>query len=195
MGVAVLAFASCAKDTVSETNNGRAIDFRVATETRAAEVDAASLTKFSVTAFSTGKSTTKDETTNEDVITYTETTDQYFTDVEFTRGNDSFYTSLQSYYWPQVNGLTFYAYANAQGAPAWDTKTLSFTPNATISEQLDFVVAKAYGDYNNQSSGVPLIFNHMLSQIEVKAKNGDNRYAFKVAGHCCPLKVVDGFKS
>ena len=41
VGIAAVAFASCAKDAVKEVNNGRAIDFRVATQTRASETTTA----------------------------------------------------------------------------------------------------------------------------------------------------------
>ena len=45
-----MALASCAKDSVKEVNNGHAIDFRVATQTRATETTTANLSTFYVTA-------------------------------------------------------------------------------------------------------------------------------------------------
>ena len=179
MGIAALAFASCAKDTVSEINYGRAIDFRVATQTRATETTVNNLTEFKVTAISA----TIDET--EDVWTENK---PYFTDVLFknTEANKTDYNSENKYYWPEAGGLKFYAYAPAGTANVKidkDTKTITdFTPNENIKSQVDLIVGKGKGTNANQSEGVPLTFDHMLSQIEIKAKNTDANHTFKVAG-------------
>lgn len=50
MTAAVLTITSCSKDESTEVNNGQAIDFRVAMETRATETTTANITNFLVTA-------------------------------------------------------------------------------------------------------------------------------------------------
>ena len=56
MTAAVLTITSCSKDESTEVNNGQAIDFRVAMETRATETTTANITNFLVTAINAGNS-------------------------------------------------------------------------------------------------------------------------------------------
>ena len=176
MGIAALAFASCAKDTVTETNNGQAIDFRVAT-TRATEVTTNTLENFYVTAIS---ATVSGETVTEG--------NNYFENAEFTKSG-SYFGSTPAYYWPNDGILNFVAYApNADKlggtlSISKDGKTLTgFAPAEDIANQVDFIVATASGSKANEADGVALTFNHMLSQIEIKAKNTHAGYKYEVAG-------------
>ena len=169
MGIAAMAFASCAKDTVKEVNNGRAIDFRVAAQTRASETTTANLTTFYVTAID-------------------ETSKNYFTDAAFTKVEE-YFSSSPAYYWPGSGSLNFYAYAPSAttlGATVTingTTQTLAdFSPAATINNQKDFVTALATGSKDNENTGVALTFNHQLSQIEVKARNANEGYVYKIQG-------------
>ena len=176
MGIAALAFASCAKDTVTETNNGQAIDFRVAT-TRATEVTTNTLENFYVTAIS---ATVSGETVTEG--------NNYFENAEFTKSG-SYFGSTPAYYWPNDGILNFVAYAPKADelggtlSISKDGKTLTgFAPADDIADQVDFIVATASGSKADQNSGVALTFDHMLSQIEIKAKNTHAGYKYKVAG-------------
>lgn len=167
---AVLALASCSKDETTGVNHGNAIDFRTAMATRAAETTTASLTKFFVTALDK-------ENAN------------FFTDVEFTKQSSTF-TSDPAYYWPKDGSeLDFFAYAPSAkdlGATVTinsTTKTLAdFVPAAAIADQKDFITANAKGSKANEGTGVQLTFGHKLSQIEIKAKNGNEGYVYKVQG-------------
>ena len=113
----------------------------------------------------------------------------YFTDAEFTK-NDAFFTSTPAYYWPgDGSDLSFYAYSPAAsdlGATVTinsTTKTLAdFSPASAIADQKDFVTANATGNKTNESTGVALLFKHQLSQVEIKAKNGNEGYVYKVTG-------------
>ena len=170
IGIAVMAFASCAKDIVKEVNNGRAIDFRVAAQTRATETTTANLSTFYVTAID-------DEGAN------------FFTDVAFTK-IEEYFSSSPAYYWPgDGSELAFYAYApsatnlGAEVTISNATKTLAgFSPAAEITNQKDFVTATAIGSKANETSGVALTFNHQLTQVEVKARNANEGYIYKVRG-------------
>ena len=171
MGIAALAFASCAKDTVKEISNGLAIDFRVATQTRATETTTDNLTEFNVTAVSVDASGA--ETTN------------YFTNVTFAK-NGTFFFSNPAYYWPNEGSLNFVAWApvTLTGVSVNNAaKTLAgFTPAAEVVNQVDFVAATASGSKANETDGVELTFNHKLSQIQIKAKNAHEGYTYTVKG-------------
>ena len=63
------------------------------------------------------------------------------------------------------------------------TKTLAdFEPATTIADQKDFITATATGSKTDEAAGVALTFGHRLSQIEIKAKNTNDGYVYKVQG-------------
>ena len=167
---AALALASCSKDEPVSTNNGNAIDFRAAMQTRATATTTANIAKFFVTAFDKNGA-------------------NYFSDAEFTK-DGSFFTSTPSYYWPSDGSeLSFVAYSPSKDelggtlTLSKDSKTLvDFAPAAAIADQKDFITATATGSKSNESSGVALTFAHQLAQIELKAKNANEGYVFKVQG-------------
>ena len=168
--MAALAMASCSKDETTGINNGNAIDFRTALGTRASETTTANIEKFNVTAL-------------------TAAGDNFFTDVEFSK-DGSFFTSTPSYYWPNDGStLSFYAYspaaADLNAAITIDKTTkqlVDYSPAAAIADQKDFITASASGSKANETTGVALTFGHRLSQIEIKAKNTNDAYVYKVKG-------------
>ena len=171
MGVAAIAFSSCNKDSVKEINNGHAIDFRVAAETRATETTTANLSSFYVTALDKNNA-------------------NYFTDVAYTKV-DGYFHSSPAYYWPgDGSDLRFYAYAPSAtqlGVEASVTGAgqtlLGFFPAPNIEDQKDFVATIASGNKtDNEASGVALTFDHQLTQVEIKAKNANSGYVYTVAG-------------
>lgn len=171
VALAALAMASCSKEESTGVNTGNAIDFRAAMGTLASETTTANLSKFYVTALKGSVN--------------------YFTNVEFTKDGSSFFVSSPAYYWPSDDSsLSFYAYspsATDLGATVTinnTTKTLvDFKPASTLGAQKDFVTANASGNKTaNESAGVALTFNHQLAQIEIKAKNGNTGYVYKVQG-------------
>ena len=180
MGIAAMAFASCAKDTVKEVNNGRAIDFRVATQTRATETTTANLTTFYVTAID-------------------ESGSNYFTNVAFTK-IDEYFSSSPVYYWPGEETLKFYAYAPSAttlGATVTinnETQVIKgYAPATKIADQKDLVTASTTGcKENDEADGVALLFNHQLSQLEVKARNANDAYTYKIKGVRFAQPVAQG---
>lgn len=169
MAMAAMLIASCSSDDVVSTNTGRAIDFRTSVGTRGAETTTDNITKFWVTAID-GKNA------------------NYFSKQEFTK-DGAFFTSSPLYYWP-AGKLDFVAYSPSEtdlGATVTinnTTKTLAdFSPATEIASQKDFVTATASGTRAaNEESGVELTFAHQLSQIEIKAKNTNTGYVYKVVG-------------
>ena len=170
MAVAALVMASCSKDEQTAVNRGAAIDFRVAMATRATETVTANLNDIFVTALDKNNA-------------------NFFTDEQFTKGGDGVFQSTTSYYWLNDDSeLKFFAYAPSSsdlgGTLTIDnlTKTLAdFSPKTTIADQKDFVSCKAIGKKSvNESAGVLLTLKHQLSQIEIKAKNDQDAYRYKV---------------
>ncbi|MDE6322034.1 MAG: fimbrillin family protein, partial [Muribaculaceae bacterium] len=54
---------------------------------------------------------------------------------------------------------------------------------ASLGDQVDFVTAYATGNKtDNETAGVPLTFNHRLTQIEVRAKSDNEVYTFAISG-------------
>lgn len=171
--VAALAMVSCSEENVLDTNRGNAIDFRAAMGTRAQETTTANMSSIYVTALNAR---------NENLFS-----DQLFSKESST----SFFVSDPVYHWPgDGSTLTFYAYSPSKtdlGGTLEITSTTQkltdFSPKASITDQKDFVTIKATGNKtNNEATGVSLQFEHRLVQIEVKAKNANDGYVYKVKG-------------
>ncbi|MBD5323076.1 MAG: fimbrillin family protein [Bacteroides sp.] len=169
LGLAAITLVSCAEDEQLDVNHGQAIDFRTSMSSRATEITNANISEINVAAFMGNQ--------------------LFFPDMKFSKGSDDFFTSATEYYWPgDDTPLTFYAYApdapGGQISITSDSKTMTdFSPASSMAGQIDFVTAQATGTKRaNEVSGVPLVFNHRLSQIEVLAKTDNEVYTFKVSG-------------
>lgn len=170
--MAALVMASCSKNETLDINEGRGIGFRAMSNagTRATEVTNNSLTDFWVTAlYDNGKT--------------------YFSNVKFSGTNGGDYNSTPSYNWP-AGTLLFHAIypqeSELDGALTLTNeaqKLVGFTVKRDISAQQDLVYAQATGSKGeNEESGVPLKFEHMLSQISVEVKSDNAAYEYKVTG-------------
>ena len=172
MPVAAMLLASCSNDEVVETNTGTPIDFRIGMATRAIETTVTNLPSIYVTAFNDdGGNSFFDEFKKKDVTAE--------------------YRSEQKHYWlGDGKTMQFYAYAPSKeelGVTPDITPTSQklddFVPASQASAQKDFITAYATGtEAANGSTGVPLHFEHRLSQIEVRAKNSNTNYVYKVKG-------------
>ena len=169
MAMTAMLIASCSSDDVVSTNTGRAIDFRTSVGIRGTETTTTNIDKFWVTAIDGAGA-------------------NYFSQQEFTKDGE-FFTSSPLYYWP-AGELKFFAYSPSAtdlgGALTISntTKELKdFSPATEIAEQKDFVTATTSGTRAaNETKGVKLTFAHQLSQIEIKAKNTNTGYIYKVVG-------------
>ena len=183
VAAASLALASCSNDETLDTGNQKGISFRTVAglNSRVAEVTQNNLKGMSVTAYESG-------TSSADAA--------YFTDVNYTReGQTNTFVSNPEYNWLRGKTLNFIAFATS--ADTWNvTKTVSFdgatntyktvlinyTPDADISKHQDLMIGTASGTENNDAKGLDLTLKHILSQIEVRAKNTNTAYVYSIKG-------------
>ena len=169
--LAAVAFvaSSCTKTEVIEDTPKKGINFSAYTAkpTRTAQEDVktGNLTQFEVTAFGNGAI--------------------YFDNVTFTKPN-AVWESATKYFWPAFP-LTFCAYNTPTQVGTTFDRTITPTeqklfvaPNAELAKQEDLVAAyakdKKEGDATNTERSLPILFNHYLTQVIVKAKNSSTTY-------------------
>lgn len=173
--LAALAMASCSKDETTQVNDGKAIGFRTSLgkSTRANVTNLENLSTFYVTALGNGSN--------------------YFTNMAVTsQDNGRTWQTSQTHYWPSYE-LEFFASnmrTNMNVTPEAQT-IADFQPHvlsAPVGEagyeaQHDLVVAYNTGNRaQNEGTGVALNFKHVLSQIEIHAKNSNPTKKVEVLG-------------
>lgn len=180
VAAASLALASCSNDETLDMGNQKGISFRTVAglNSRVAEVTQSNLKGMSVTAYENGADAA------------------YFTDVNYTReGQTNTFVSNPEYNWLRGKTLNFLALATS--AYAWNAaKTVTFdkatniyktvltdyTPDADISKHQDLMIGTASGTENNDANGLDLTLKHILSQLEVRAKNTNAAYVYSIKG-------------
>lgn len=170
-----MVLGACTNDEVIDVKQTGSIDLRplIENSTRATATTVANLGSFKV-----------------DVLKGTET---YGAMTVTSSDNGTKWTTSPLTYWPSnaSQQLDFYAYAptTTEGVTINGTgkKITSYTPSTTVAAQKDLVIAYNTGTKTaNEASGVPLLFKHALSQIEVKAKCANANMKVEIIG----VKVV-----
>ena len=171
----LMVLGACTNDEVIDVKQTGSIDLRplIENSTRATATTVANLGSFKV-----------------DVLKGTET---YGAMTVTGSDNGTKWTTSPLTYWPSdaSQQLDFYAYAptTTEGVTinGTDKKITSYTPSTTVADQKDLVIAYNTGTKTaNEASGVPLLFKHALSQIEVKAKCANVNMKVEIIG----VKVV-----
>lgn len=180
VAAASLVLASCSNDETLDMGNQKGISFRTVAglNSRVAEVTQSNLKGMSVTAFENGADAA------------------YFTDVNYTReGQTNTFVSNPEYNW--LRGKTLYFLALATSADTWTaakdvtfdkatntykTVLADYTPDADISKHQDLMIGTASGTENNDANGLDLTLEHILSQLEVRAKNTNAAYVYSIKG-------------
>lgn len=171
----LMVLGACTNDEVIDVKQTGSIDLRplIENSTRATATTVANLGSFKV-----------------DVLKGTET---YGAMTVTSSDNGGTWTTSPLTYWPSnaSQQLDFYAYAptSTTGVTIDNTgkKITSYTPSTTVADQKDLVIAYNTGTKTaNEASGVPLLFKHALSQIEVKAKCANANMKVEIIG----VKVV-----
>lgn len=171
----LMVLGACTNDEVIDVKLTGSIDLRplIENSTRATATTVANLGSFKV-----------------DVLKGTET---YGAMTVTGSDNGTKWTTSPLTYWPSnaSQQLDFYAYAPTTTTgvtiDGTDKKITSYTPSTTVADQKDLVIAYNTGTKTaNEASGVPLLFKHALSQIEVKAKCANANMKVEIIG----VKVV-----
>lgn len=168
---AALAMASCSNDELVEVAKNDAINFRtvVGLNTKATEVK-----------------TTDLGTKGVFVTTFDADGNLLFGETRYTKQADGTFSAGQ--YWGNNASLDFYLTLPAlndwvaNASLTKDSKKLTgVTVKDEIKDQVDLVAKKATGTKaTNTTTTVEL--EHVLSQIEIKAKNTNDNYVYKVKG-------------
>ena len=96
----------------------------------------------------------------------------------------------EPYYWEKDKNYTFMAFATGKDDMGGLTPTINktsivlndYTPDKDPSKHMDLLAAQATGNITqNGTTGVPLTFEHILSQIQIKVKseNEDVKYVIR----------------
>ncbi|MDO5017585.1 MAG: fimbrillin family protein [Porphyromonas sp.] len=176
-GAMLLTLSSCENRSGAELNNGTgALAFRpfVDRSVRAADLTRDGLANIGFTVNAYGNNAKFFE----NVTVKPET--------EKPNGDGFWLTQDKTYYWPNYQ-LDFVAWANlgnyATTNVTNDAKEIKLTTPTPVADQVDVIAARNQGTRAaNESSGVPMTFKHLLSQVEVWAKNSNTAYTVKVAG-------------
>lgn len=169
---AALAMASCSNDELVEVAKNDAINFRtvVGLNTKATEVKTADLT-----------------TTGVYVTTFDAAGNLLFGETHYTH-NGTEWTAGQ--YWGNNASLDFYLtlpklsdWVTGASLTKDSKKLTGVTVKDKIAEQVD-LVAVAKTNVSKPTSGGAIVaeLEHVLSQIEIKAKNTNDNYVYKVKG-------------
>lgn len=180
VAAASLALASCSNDETLDMGNQKGISFRTVAglNSRVAEITQSNLKGMSVTAYENGADAA------------------YFTDVNYTReGQTNTFVSNPEYNWLRGKTLNFLALATSadtwtaaktvtfdKAANTYKTVLTDYTPDTDISKHQDLMIGTASGTENNDANGLDLTLKHILSQIEVRAKNTNAAYVYSIKG-------------
>ena len=176
MAAAAIALSSCSSEETTDVAKSSNITFRSAVgfNTRGIEMtnaDGYKMTKMTVSAFD-------------------ESGAEFFKNYVFRESNGEF-TSSEHPSWPNHGNLNFVAYSHSGGEWTGATPVLkkdgatidAFEPKKEIGDQLDVVFAKGTGNKaDNEAGGLLLNFDHILSQIKIKAKHSSDTYTYQVKG-------------
>lgn len=172
MAAAAIALSSCSSEETTDVAKSSAISFRstVGMNSRGAEVTTASLDNIWVSAFVDNAAV--------------------FSSEKFTKNGSSFESVNGPWFWDAGKTYTFMAFSpsatDLKVTPTVKENEITitgYTPSATIADQKDLLIAdKKEGSSKDETSGVALDFNHILSQIQVKVKNTNPNLKYIIRG-------------
>lgn len=177
MAAAAIALSSCSSEETTDVAKSTAISFRtsVGLNSRGAELTTKNIQNMWVSAFNqdNGKS--------------------IFSDEEFTKdkapGSTTF-APVNAQYW--VKGIKYKFVAISPEKTTWPvTPTITkdnvtctdLAPATTITDQKDLIIGAVNATSDNHSTeGVALTLNHILSQIQIKVKNTNDKIVYRIKG-------------
>ena len=178
MAAAAIALSSCSSEETTDVAKSSTITFRttVGLNSRGAELTGkdgvTNMTKMTVSAFDGDNA--------------------YFANKVFEKGDNNFFEAKNfNPTWPKNGSLTFVAYSHLGDTWGYNVPTLtktgasitSFKPKLDIKDQHDVVFAYGTGSQTaNETNGVELNFEHILSQIKIVVKNTDADLHYSIKG-------------
>ena len=178
MAAAAIALSSCSSEETTDVAKSSSITFRtsVGLNSRALELTGkdgvTNMTKMTVSAFDGDNA--------------------YFANKVFEKGDNNFFEAKNfNPTWPKNGSLTFVAYSHIGDTWGYNVPTLTktgatitgFKPKTDIKDQHDVVFAYGTGSQAaNETSGVELNFEHILSQIKIVVKNTDADLHYSIKG-------------
>ena len=172
MAAAAIALSSCSSEETTDVAKSSAISFRstVGMNSRGAEVNTASLNDIWVSAFVDNAAV--------------------FSSEQFSKNGNSFESVHGPWFWDAGKTYKFMAFSPSATdlgvTPTVKENEITingYAPSTTIADQKDLLIAdKKEGSSNDETSGVALEFNHVLSQIQVKVKNTNPNLKYIIRG-------------
>lgn len=173
MAAAAIALSSCSSEETTDVAKSSAITFRpiVSLNSRGAEMTTNDLQEMWVTGF------------------YQKATDVYFADMKYTleKGTQNTFIPSSPVFWQEGRTYKFVAISPAKSEwPAGlnitrDAVTCDeFEPKSNISEQKDLIVDAVEANDEQWGKDLSLNFKHILSQIQIKVKNGNENLVYKI---------------
>lgn len=178
MAAAAIALSSCSSEETTDVAKSSTITFRttVGLNSRGAELTGkdgvTNMTKMTVSAFDGDNA--------------------YFANKVFEKGDNNFFEAKNfNPTWPKNGSLTFVAYSHLGDTWGYNVPTLTktgatitgFKPKTDIKDQHDVVFAYGTGSQTaNETNGVELNFEHILSQIKIVVKNSDADLHYSIKG-------------
>lgn len=188
LAMAAAAMVSCSQNEEIENAAQKAeikLGTVVSNTTRAAVTDLTELQKadvgFTVYAYNTGTAKMAAVTAHTEMSSFMSETPKY---------KENAWSLSKSYYWPMTDYIQFFAYGNpgkdaatklVYNAPSVDNIYPSITYEVSdVADQTDLVVAKVVdANKTDNESGVSLVFQHALAQINFTLKGADS-YVYTV---------------
>lgn len=173
MAAAAIALSSCSSEETTDVAKSSAITFRptVGLNSRGAELTTNNLNEMWVSGF------------------YQKADEVYFTDMKYTKEKGTANTFIPSspVFWQ--DGRTYKFVAISPAKAEWPTgltitrdevKCDNFAPQSSISDQKDLIVDAVDANTDQWGKELSLNFKHILSQIQIKVKNGNENLVYNI---------------
>ena len=173
MAAAAIALSSCSSEETTDVAKSSAITFRptVGLNSRGVEMTTNDLNEMWVSGF------------------YQKADEVYFTDMKYTKEKGTANTFIPSspVFWQ--DGRTYKFVAISPAKAEWPTgltitrdevKCDNFAPQSSISDQKDLIVDAVDANTDQWGKELSLNFKHILSQIQIKVKNGNENLVYNI---------------
>ena len=173
MAAAAIALSSCSSEETTDVAKSSAITFRptVSYNSRGAELTSGNLNEMWVTGF------------------YQKADEVYFSDLKYTKEKGTTNTFIPSapVFWQ--DGRTYKFVAISPAKSEWPTGLTitreavtceNFEPKTDISVQKDMIIKAVEANNEQWGKELELNFKHILSQIQIKVKNGNENLVYNI---------------